>query len=148
MPSGRAVKPAANAPEVQRIAETSTASRRAAKRIRAIYTPILRDDLVVPEVDPYFDIPAIPSYPYDGSAIVIWDSLNPPPPIESTPPVPILPTDPGWADLSLCAQDHGSDPHECPRRQPAARTQKSEFLKNDGAVVDVCGAMACLAPLE
>ena len=48
--------------------------------------------------------------------------------------------------LSPCAQDHDSDPHECPRRQPAARVQKSEFLKNDGAVVDVCGGMACLAP--
>ena len=114
----------------------------------AIYTPILRDDLVVPEVDPYYDIPAIPSYPYDGSALVIWDSLNPPPPIGSTPPVPLMMGDPGYDELSDCAKDHGSDPHECPRRQPAARTQKSEFLKNDGAVVDVCGAMACLAPLE
>jgi hypothetical protein len=116
----------------------------------SIHTPILRPDLVVPEAEPYYDIPAIPSYPFDGSAIVIWDSFNPPPPIDSTPPVEIMGPpneDPGWADLSECAQDHGSDPHECPRRQPEARTQKSNFLRNDGVVTDECGGMACLAPM-
>lgn len=109
----------------------------------AIHTPVLHPGLVVPEVDPYFDIPAIPSYPYDGSAIVIWDSGNPAPPIGSTPPVEILPTDPGYDELSQCAKDHGSDPHECPRRHVDGREQKSEFLKNDGAVIDACGGEAC-----
>src|SRR5262249_32184977 len=27
-----------------------------------------------PDVTPYFGIPAIPSYPFDGSAMVVWDS--------------------------------------------------------------------------
>ncbi|HEX8082991.1 MAG TPA: hypothetical protein VF529_01800 [Solirubrobacteraceae bacterium] len=33
----------------------------------------------------------------------------------------------------------GCDPHEHPRRSPAARQQKSEFLRVDGRIVDVCG---------
>jgi hypothetical protein len=113
----------------------------------AIHTPVLAPGKVVPEVAPYYGIPAIPAYPFDGSAVVIWDSGNPAPPIGNVAPPVIVDGDPEWADLSPCAQDHDSDPHECPRRQPAARVQKSEFLKNDGAVVDVCGGAACLAPL-
>ena len=33
----------------------------------------------------------------------------------------------------------GCDPHEHPRRSPAARRQKSEFLRIEGRIVDVCG---------
>ncbi len=113
-----------------------------------IHTPTLSVGKVVPEVTPYYDIPPITSYPYDGSALVIYDSGNPAPPIGNIEPSTIVPADPEWADLQLCAMNHGSDPHECPRRQPAARTQKSEFLKTGGAVVDVCSAMACLAPVD
>jgi hypothetical protein len=111
-----------------------------------IYTPVLAPGKVVPEVDPYYGIPAIPSYPFDGSAVVIWDSGNPAPPIGNVPPPEILPSDPEWATLTPCAQNWDSDPHECPRRQPEARLQKSEFLKNDGAVIDACAGMACQAP--
>ena len=32
-----------------------------------------------------------------------------------------------------------------PRNDPEARVQKSEFLKPDGAVIDVCGGAPCLA---
>jgi hypothetical protein len=113
-----------------------------------IHTPVVEPGKLLPELTPYYGIPAIPSYPFDGSAVVIWDSGNPAPPIENVPPPRIFPEDPEWADLLPCAQNPSweSDPHECPRRQPEAREQKSEFLKNDGAVVDVCGGMACLAP--
>jgi len=110
-------------------------------------TPALAPGKVVPEVTPYFGIPPILSYPFDGSAVVIWDSGNPAPPIEGVPPPEIPPTDPLWPTLSPCAQNWDSDPHECPRRAPEARLQKSEFLREDGAVVDTCGSgMACLAP--
>jgi hypothetical protein len=35
--------------------------------------------------------------------------------------------------------------HCCaPRNSPLARTQKSEFLRTDGAVVDVCGGAPCV----
>ena len=113
-----------------------------------LHTPTLDPGKVVPEVTPYYDIPAIPSYPYDGSALVIYDSGNPAPPTGNIEPVEITPIDPEWADLQVCAQNHGSDPHECPRRQPAARLQKSEFLKTGGAVIDVCGGAPCFAPID
>jgi hypothetical protein len=35
------------------------------------------------------------------------------------------------------------DPHEWPRRTPAARAQKSAFLQIGGLVIDVCGARPC-----
>ena len=93
------------------------------------------------DVEPFFGIPPIPSFPFDGSAIVVWDSGNLAPPVD-LPPVPQ-----GNPELSACALDHDEDPHECPRRQPAARLQKSEFLRTDGRVIEVCGAGPCLAPL-
>jgi hypothetical protein len=79
-------------------------------------------------VDPLSGIPPIGTFPFDGSALVYWDSGTPTPPNTNTPP------------------REGSDPHGRPRSTPAARTQKSEFLKVDGAVVDVCAGAPCLAP--
>src|SRR5215510_15419403 len=38
------------------------------------------------EVTPYFGIPAIPSYPFDGSALVVWDSGAATPPTGNVPP--------------------------------------------------------------
>lgn len=111
-----------------------------------IHAPVLSPGKVVPELEPYFGITPIPAYPFDGSAMVVWDSGNPAPPIENVPPAVIVDTDPEWADLLPCAQNFDSDPHECPRRQPEARVQKSEFLRNDGTIVDACAGAACLAP--
>jgi hypothetical protein len=92
------------------------------------------------EQTPFYGIPAIPTDPFDGSALVYWDSGNPTPPNGNVTPGAI-----GGGELP-CALAHGGDPHECPRRQPAARLQKSEFLRTDGAVVDVCDGAPCLAP--
>ena len=39
----------------------------------------------------------------------------------------------------------GADPHSHPRNTPSARDQKSEFLKIDGKVVDVCAGKPCYA---
>ena len=72
-------------------------------------------------------IPTIPYFPFPGSAIVMWDSGTPAPPITNTP------------------NRAGSDPHSRPRATPAARVQKSEFVKIDGRVVDVCGGAPCHA---
>jgi hypothetical protein len=113
----------------------------------SIRTPILSPSKVLPDVDPYYDIPAIPSYPFDGSAVVIWDSGNPAPPIVNLPPH-LDPNDPEWADLLYCPTQYDGDPHECPRRQPEARLQKSEFLKTNGAVIDTCSGAPCLAPIK
>jgi hypothetical protein len=70
-------------------------------------------------------IPSISRFPFGGSAIVMWDSGTPAPPITNTP------------------NRGGEDPHSDPRSTPAARVQKSEFLKIDGRVVDVCAAAPC-----
>ncbi|MFT4571093.1 MAG: hypothetical protein ACI91F_001973, partial [Candidatus Binatia bacterium] len=113
----------------------------------SIHAPVLVPGKVVPEVTPYLDIPAIASYPFDGSAIVIYDSGNPAPPVENVPPPTISDGDPDWADLGPCPMGAGgADPHSCPRSNVAARVQKSEFLKTGGAVVDVCSGAACEAP--
>ena len=82
----------------------------------------------LPYVEPeYWGIEPIESYPYGGSAIVVWDSGVPAPPLVNLAP----------------GGEH--DPHGDPRNDPEARVQKSEFLKPDGAVIDVCGGAPCLA---
>ena len=80
-----------------------------------------------PGADPFFDIPTIDSFPYEGSAIVDWDSGSPNAPAQNTPP------------------HEGEDPHGHPRSDPKAQQQKSDFLQVDGKVTNVCGAGACYA---
>jgi hypothetical protein len=72
-------------------------------------------------------IPPIGRFPFKGSAIVMWDSGTPAPPITNTP------------------NRAGDDPHDNVRATPAARVQKSEFLKLKGRVVNVCGGAPCHA---
>ena len=71
-------------------------------------------------------------YSATGSGVIFWDdgplrqrgtgtAGTPPPYAANIPP------------------REGNDPHEHPRRSPAARRQKSEFLRIDGRIVDVCG---------
>jgi hypothetical protein len=78
-----------------------------------------------------FGIPAIPSYPFHGSAIVIWDSgpgrVQPPP----------------LANVAPMNSTSNNDPHEDVRSTPAARVQKSAFLMPGGGVADVCGHKPC-----
>jgi hypothetical protein len=83
-----------------------------------------------PDNEPYFAIEPLPDAPWDGSAIILWDSGTPTPPTGIEPPREPL---------------YGEDPHETPRCMPAARVQKSEFLMSDGAIVDVCGGAPCVA---
>ena len=85
----------------------------------------------IADVAPYYGIPAIPAFPFAGSAMVVWDSGTPTPPIENVPPF---------------SPQYGSDPHGRPRATASARLQKSEFLKATGAVVDTCAGLPCLAP--
>jgi hypothetical protein len=80
-----------------------------------------------PDVTPLFGIPRIGAYPYDGSAIVYWDSGTPTPPTTNVPP------------------PAGKDPHETPRNDARAREQKSAFLQIGGKVIDVCGGAPCTA---
>jgi hypothetical protein len=79
------------------------------------------------DVTPYYGIPPIASFPFKGSALVVWDSGSPTPPPNNTPP------------------RAGADPHGHPRGTAIARAQKAEFLKPGGVVVDTCGATPCYA---
>ncbi|MFC4535813.1 hypothetical protein [Sphaerisporangium dianthi] len=82
-----------------------------------------------PDVVPYWGIPPLPHGPYAGSAMVVWDSGTPAPPVTNTPPI---------------GPEYGADSHEDPRADPAARRQKAYFLTS-GLVVDVCAGRPCAA---
>jgi hypothetical protein len=79
-----------------------------------------------PEEEPFWDVPTIDAYPHEGSAIVMWDSGAPTPPVENVPP------------------REGEDPHGDPRQEPSAVEQIVAFL-DSGQVVDVCDDEPCEA---
>ncbi len=79
----------------------------------------------------FYGLPTIKSFPFNGSAIEIWDSgpgHTQPPPLTNTAP----------ADTAA-----NQDPHEDPRNTPAAQQQISDFLEPNGAVTNVCGGTPC-----
>jgi hypothetical protein len=80
-----------------------------------------------PDLVPFYGIPPIPTNPFVGSSLVMWDSGSPPPPLTNTPPTA------------------GADPHGVPRAQPSVRLQDAVFLL-DGTFVDVCGGGPCEIP--
>jgi hypothetical protein len=84
------------------------------------------------------------AYPWNGSALVFWDigPIRPQPCGGSGEPEcdGVGPPPPGNVPPR-----EGEDPHEYPRRMATARQQKSEFLKLDGRVVDVCAGKPCYA---
>ena len=110
-----------------------------------LHTPAVTAGKFIPDVVPFFGIDPIPLYPYAGSAIVIWDSGNPWPIGDDVPPI-IDPSSPEYLLLGPCAAGYAGDPHECPRREPRAKLQKSQFLSTHGAVIDTCNGLPCLAP--
>jgi hypothetical protein len=95
----------------------------------SIHAPILAEGRSR-QRKPSWGIPPIAAYPFPGSAIVYWDAG---PERVASPPLENVPN----RDLE--------DPHEFPRRTPAARQQKSDFLKPDGALTDPCGGAPCVA---
>ncbi|MFF5257298.1 hypothetical protein ACFY4C_00015 [Actinomadura viridis] len=88
-----------------------------------LHTPAVRPGRL-PDKVPYWGIPGIGAYPYNGSAMVVWDSGSPVPPLTNTPP------------------SEGRDPHSDPRNAPEARRQKAAFLTT-GKVIDVCAGAPC-----
>ncbi|MGI5171621.1 hypothetical protein ACQEU3_45480 [Spirillospora sp. CA-253888] len=81
----------------------------------------------VPDVTPFWGLRAIGGYPYEGSALVIWDSGTPPPPLTNTPPTA------------------GTDPHGDSRGSTEAMTQLARFLRT-GQVIDTCAGRPCTIP--
>jgi len=108
--------------------------------------PLVRDEGLEngrrhPDDEPMFDVPCL-SYPFSSNTIIQWDS-GPrfdangeersngyaPPPTDNTPPRPEL--------------GYGADPHGHPRNDSEAQRQKSEWLKPNGRLVDVCNGEPC-----
>jgi hypothetical protein len=81
----------------------------------------------------FYGIPTIKAFPFNGSAIEVWDSgpgfVSPPPLGNVAPP-------------ETTTGDR-RDPHGTVRVTPAAITQKSDFLQANGSVVNVCGGLPC-----
>jgi hypothetical protein len=102
------------------------------------HTPIL-DPGRWPDYDILWNVPAIGSYPFDGSAVVYGDigpvrpNPSPPPSTIGVPPPPFTNT----------PNREGEDPHGAPRGAPLALQLISDFLKPNGAVTNPCGASPC-----
>ncbi len=79
----------------------------------------------------FYGLPAIQHYPFNGSAVEIWDSgpgRTQPPPVGNVPPT---------------SASNNNDPHEDPRKTPAAENQISAFLEPNGEVTSVCNNSPC-----
>jgi hypothetical protein len=79
-------------------------------------------------VEPFYGIDPIPAYPFEGSALVVWDFDAPAPPDTNLPP------------------REGRDPHGAAGDEPKVLLMVSEFLKTNGVVVDPCDGAPCVTP--
>ncbi|MGH2978762.1 MAG: hypothetical protein ACRDLQ_03890 [Solirubrobacterales bacterium] len=112
---------------------TAVEARTIGARIR---TPALDPGRSNEEI-PYYGVPAVSSWPFNGSLFEVWDVG----PLRTeggqvkgttAPPVENVPNRAG-------VDPHGPDASE----EPAGRLQISEFLRPDGAFIDVCGDHPC-----
>jgi len=81
-----------------------------------------------PDVEPFALIEPIPSLPWPGDALVVWDFGADAPPIGPTPP------------------RAGEDPHGKLAEVPQALALLLSFIRPGGQVVDVCGGSPCTTP--
>ena len=100
-------------------------------------------------LQPFLGIDPIPSFPYDGSALVFFDSgpIRPdgsggidgvnPEPLSNNAPVNPDKDDP------LAHPNDGEDPHEFPRRTATGQKMKSDFYAPNGLVEKDCGTGPC-----
>jgi hypothetical protein len=103
----------------------------------------------------YFgEIPPIPSYPFKGSAITVWDSGPIRDGIKDGKPEPCglgtaapliidVPAFDGCPANQPQDQWGGNDPHELTRRTRADRAMKAAFLAPGGVVTDQCNGQPC-----
>ncbi len=90
-----------------------------------------------PDQNPYYAIDTIATYPHKGHALMVWDSGGYDPGTNAGSPFP--PSN----NTAPVTGPTARDPHELPRKTPAAQAQKSEFLKINGSVTDTCGDQPC-----
>jgi hypothetical protein len=91
----------------------------------SVYTPELGAGRS-PDVVPFWGLSPIGSFPYHGSALFMWDSGSPPPPLTNTPPTA------------------GHDPHDDLSVSPASQQLGIGFLLT-GAVTGICDGAPCTA---
>ena len=98
----------------------------------SIHSPIVYDGRW-PGVDYGWNIPAIGSYPFTGSALVYWDGGPLPSPGTDTDPIPNVPN------------RSGDDPHSYPRNTAAEKLMVSGFLQpdNTSSITDTCAGAPC-----
>lgn len=108
-------------------------------------TPALADGRH-PDARPFYGLEPIASYPYDGSALVYWDSGTLPAPPANVTPVASGDFDRVCGPLAAEQRERSeqcADPHEDPRRAPDSIEQKGEFFRPDGKIVDACDGAPC-----
>jgi hypothetical protein len=106
-----------------------------------------------PDEAPFFGLDTIDDYPFDGSALVFWDTGTVPPPSENVTPRDSDAYVDQCGDVDLEELDDEdvetvhlcADPHEDPRRSPDSMAQVDEFFQPDGVVVDPCDGEPCTA---
>ncbi len=81
-----------------------------------------------PDVVPFWGIDPVPSTPYRGSVLVMWDYGTPRPPLTNTPPA---------------GPQFGADPHGFGHDNPGVAQEALAFLQPDGAFIDVCNGGPC-----
>ncbi len=74
---------------------------------------------------PFWGIDPIGSFPYRGSALLVWDFGTPTPPVENQP------------------NRAGSDPHGKGAIVPEVRRAAATFLEPNGGLIDVCNGQPC-----
>ncbi|MBA2504988.1 MAG: hypothetical protein H0V29_03475, partial [Thermoleophilaceae bacterium] len=88
-----------------------------------------------PDKDPFYKI-GVAAPPFDGSALVEWDSGEPAMPTSNT----------FWhLEDEPEHEARGRDPHGHPRSTRIARDQKGAFLRIGGQVTDTCSGGPCYA---
>jgi hypothetical protein len=85
-----------------------------------------------PDTEPYYGLGHLTTFPYDGSAMVVFDSG----PVRTVDDAVVGTGPPPAQDVPDTA---GVDPHEAPRATVCGQQQKSDFLQPDGTVTDPCG---------
>jgi hypothetical protein len=81
-----------------------------------------------PDKQPFWHIPRIRSYPYRGSALLMWDFGTPPPPVDNVPPR---------------GDAFGDDPHDMDHGTPEALSAVERFLAPHGSLGEICGGGPC-----
>ena len=89
--------------------------------------PALRDGRSLSKT-PFWGLDPIDEYPFDGSALVVWDYGTPAPPVGAA-----IPTDP----------EYGRDPHGAGSDEPLVLVQALGYLLG-GQLLNVCGDGPCI----